>query len=124
MRNLNKELENVDYEKLLEYGFNKIENNYLFEKQICDNHFKVIIEISSQNKTSKVVDLSMDEEYILVDVITSSGTFVGKIKEEYETIINNIIKKCSIREIFKSKQAKKVINYIKEKYNDDLEFLW
>ena len=26
--------------------------------------------------------------------------------------------------IFKSKQAKQIIKYVKEKYNDELEFLW
>lgn len=52
------------------------------------------------------------------------GNFVGKLKEEYENILNDIIKKCTTPNIFKSTQAKKIIKYIKEKYNDDLEYLW
>lgn len=126
MRNLNKDLKNknIDYKKLLEYGFNKIDNNYLFEKLICDNHFKVIIELSVQKQISKVIDLSMDEEYVLVDVNISSGDFVGKVREEYENILIDIFKKCTTPNIFKSNQADQVIGYVKEKYNDDLEYLW
>lgn len=126
MRNLSKEFENrtIDYEKLLEYGFFKKDNMYFYESNIYDNHFKVAVELSKGKQTSKVIDLSMNEEYVLVDVQSSSGDFVGKIKEEYENIINDIIKECSTPNIFKSKQAKEVIKYVKEKYNDDLEYLW
>lgn len=126
MRNLNKDLENknIDYKKLLEYGFTNINNIYLYEKTICDNRFKVIIGISKQKQISKVIDLSMNEEYVLVDVKNSSGAFIGKIKEEYESILNDIFKNCTTPNIFKSKQSKEIIKYIKEKYDDELEYLW
>lgn len=126
MRNLNKKLENktVDYQKLLNYGFKKEKNKYIYKKNICDNTFKVIIEISKEKKLSKVIDLETNEEYIVVDVKDSSGNFVGKVKEEYENIINDIIEKCTSPNVFKSKQSKEVIKYIEEKYNDHLEYLW
>ncbi len=126
MRNLNKYFENrtINFDKMLEYGFLKKENNYLYENKICDSQFKVVVEITKEKKLSMVLDLSTKEEYVLIDVKESSGNFVGKIKEEYESILNDIIEKCTTRNIFKSKQAVCVINYIKEKYNDDLEYLW
>ena len=126
MRNLNKEFEhkNIEYRKLLEYGFTLKNKHYVFEQEINDNHFKVQIEISNTNQTSKIIDLSTDEEYILMDIKHASGDFIGKIKEEYETILNDIITKCTTPNIFKSKQANEIIKYIKEKYNDDLEYLW
>ena len=126
MRNLNKEFEhkNIEYTKLLEYGFTLKNNHYVLEQEINDNHFKVQIEISNTSQTSKIIDLSTDEEHILMDIKHASGDFIGKIKEEYETILNDIITKCTTPNIFKSKQAKEIIKYIKEKYNDDLEYLW
>lgn len=126
MRNLNKEFEhkNIEYTKLLEYGFTLKNKHYVFELEINDNHFKVQIEISNTSQTSKIIDLSTDEEHILMDIKHASGDFIGKIKEEYETILNDIITKCTTPNIFKSKQAKEIIKYIKEKYNDDLEYLW
>lgn len=61
---------------------------------------------------------------MLADIKSSSGEFVGKIKEEYDNILNDIIEKCTTPDVFKSSQAREIISYVKEKYNDDLEFLW
>ena len=126
MRNLDKYFENknIDYEKLLKYGFSKNGNNYIYENKIYNDSFNVIVEITKEKKSSKVIDLSTNEEYTLIDVKHSTGNYVGKIKEEYEFILNDIIENCTTPNIFKSKQAKYIIKYIKEKYNDDLEFLW
>ncbi len=126
MRNLKNDFENkfINFEKLLKYGFYRKENSYYYENNIYDNHFKVAIEISKEKQISKVIDLSTDEEYILVDIKNSSGEFLGQIKEEYENILNDIIENCTNPNVFKSSQAKEVIKYIKDKYNDDLEYLW
>lgn len=125
MRNLKKLLENkkINYEMLTEKGFKKQKDKYLFEKNICDNSFKVVIEIAKDKKISKVIDLLTNEEYILVDT-SSSGSFVGKIKNEYELVIANIIEECTTSNLFKNKKAQEIIRYIKEKYNNDLEYLW
>ena len=126
MRNLEKQFKNrkIDFDKLLDYGFIKSNHKHLYEKNICDDSFKIIIEISALTKISKVIDLNLNEEYILVDVESASGEFVGRVKEEYESVLNDFIEKCSIKDIFKSNQAKLLIKYIKNKYNDDLEYLW
>lgn len=126
MRNLNHEFENknIKYDELLKYGFILNNNSYVLEKNINENNFKIIVEISKTKQTSKVLDLSTGEEYVLVDIKNSTGDFVGKVKEEYENILNDIMIKCTVPNIFKSKQAKEIIKYVKEKYNDDLEYLW
>ena len=71
-----------------------------------------------------MVDNFDETEYALVDVEDSSGKFVGKIKEEYEELLSEFIEKCTMMDIFKSNSAKKVIEYVKNKYDDDLVFLW
>ena len=126
MRNLEKDYENkiIDYDKLIEFGFIKNNDGYIYECKIHDNNFKVIVELSKEKQISKVIDLSVNEEYALVDVEDASGEFVGQIKEEYENILNDILEKCTISDVFKSNQAKRVIEYVKDKYNDDLEYLW
>lgn len=126
MRNIEELFKNrkIQYDKLIKYGFICKENTYTFKKNINDNNFQVIISISKSKKTSKVLDLVTNEEYVMVDIKDSNGKFIGRIKEEYEDILNDIIEKCSVSNIFKNKQTKEVIKYIKDKYNDDLEFLW
>lgn len=127
MRNLTKEFKNrkVIVDTLIPNGFIKKDNTYIYEKDILNSEFKVIIMISNTLEiTSKVIELSLNDEYLLVDVPSATGEFVGKVKEEYESIINNVISTCTKVEVFKSDYAKKIITYIKDKYNDDLEFLW
>lgn len=126
MRNLKHEFQNrqIDYQKLLEYGFTKKDKEYYYEQLIQSNNFKIIIEISNKNQSSKVIDNNLNEEYILVDVKNSQGEFVGQIREEYENLLNDIIKKCTTPNVFKSPQAQELIKYVKEKYNDELEYLW
>ena len=47
MRNLKKLLENklINDEKLIKYGFIKESGKYYYETKICDDNFKVIVEI-------------------------------------------------------------------------------
>jgi len=124
MRNLNLENRKIDYDKLIEYGFIQSDNDYCLRRKICNNQFEVIIEILEDKKLSYVIDLINSEEYIIVDVKKELGSFASNVKNEYENIIKDVINNCTILDIFKSKQSKYIINYIKEKYNTDLEFLW
>ena len=45
MRNLNKEFENknIEYNKLVSYGFVKKDTNYIYEKRLQDHSFKVVV---------------------------------------------------------------------------------
>ena len=126
MRKLDNELKNrkIDFNKLLEYGFKKEQNKYLFKEKICNNQFEIIVEVLNNNMTSKLIDDINKEEYILVDIKDSLGEFVGKVREEYDKIIQDIIDKCTSMNIFKSMEAKEIISYIKNKYQDELEYLW
>ena len=126
MRNLSNELKNkiIDFDKLLLYGFTKEKDQYVLRNKICNDQFEMIVTAIDNTIYSKLIDLENNDEYILVDVIGSTGEFVGKVKMEYEEKLKDIIDKCTIPNIYKSKQANEIIKYIKEKYNDDLEFLW
>ena len=125
MRDLERFLKNreINYNNLLAYGFEEKENEYIFSCKIFNNQFEVIVNFSDNKKISKLIDLENKEEYVLVDVEESSGEFVGKVKKEYEDKLQDIINKCTTYSIFKNNQSKTVIEYIKQKYNDELEFL-
>lgn len=126
MRNFDSELKNkkINHDELLKYGFIKENDIYLYKTKICNEQFEMRVMVEYSKMTSKIIDLINEDEYILVDIQDSTGEFVGKVREEYENELKNIIKKCTTPNVFKSEQAKEVIKYVKEKYNDDLEFLW
>ncbi len=124
MIDLTKNFENriINYNKLIEYGFIKKDENFIYEKNIYDN-FKVVVELSKEKQISKVIDLSTNLEYLLINV-NPKGQFNAKLNEEYECVINDILNNCTYLNFFKCNQTKEVIKYIKDKYNDDLEYLW
>lgn len=126
MRNLDNELKNkiINYDKLLKYGFVLENGIYLYKTKLYDKQFEMRVTVENNRMISKLFDLINDEEYILVDIQDSIGEFVGKVRQEYENELQNIIVKCTTPNVFKSEQAKEVIKYVKDKYNDDLEFLW
>ena len=126
MRNLENELKNktVVYDKLIQYGFVKQENQYIYTDTIFNEQFKIIVSFSEQQNEARIFDLASGDEYILADIEGSTGEFVGKVRQEYENKLHDIITKCTKPNIFRSSQAKEIIDYIQEKYHDSLEFLW
>lgn len=126
MRNLDVKLKNrkVNYKELLKYGFKKEDKKYVYKTKIQDNQFEVNVVISDEGNYTKLIDLENEEEFVLVDLETSTGKFVGQLRDDYENTIEDIVEKCTSKEVFKNSQSKEVISYITEKYGDELEFLW
>lgn len=115
----------IDFKKLLEYGFIEIENQYEYRTPLIENEFDIIITFSKDSKLdAKVIDLLSNDEYLLVKVPDVTGEYVGKVREAYKNKLSEFIIKCSEINVFKSNQANQVIKYVKEKYNNDPEFLW
>ncbi len=115
----------ISFEKLLSFGFTEEKNRYTYRSALLNNQFDIIIEITQSGELkTKIVDAQTKDEYTLIHVRSASGEFVGKVREEYEALLNTIIEKCTSKEVFKSNDAKKIIQYIQEKYNDEPEFLW
>lgn len=115
----------IDINKLLEYGFKEKNDNYEYKEILIENEFDIIFTFSKDgNLDSKVIDIVSEDEYLLVKVTTATGEYVGKVREAYKNKLDDIISKCSEVEVFKSNQAKQIIKYVKEKYDNDPEFLW
>lgn len=114
----------IDYSKLLDFGFLKDNNVYIYKKNILDNDFTLIIEINNNSVISKLIDNSFGDEYLMADVDNTSGEYIGKVKESYENMINDFLDKCTIYKLKYHNQVNEVINYIVDKYDDNIEYLW
>ncbi len=115
----------INYEKLLNYGFQKNATNYFFSQNILNNQFQVNITIDFKGKLSyQVMDLQFGEEYILVKIPEQNGAFVNKIRHEVENIFNDIKEKCLTFSYFVGDQANRLADLIIAKYDDYPEFLW
>ena len=115
---------NVNFKQLEKYGFKKEKNIYIFEKKFLNNEFKAIINIDDKGLVSgKVIDLQVDEEYTNIRT-EMTGEFVNNVRESYKNILIDIRKHCFETYYFINGQANRINKYIKEKYNNEPEFLW
>lgn len=111
--------------KLLAFGFEKQNDEYAYLCNIVDGQMQLTVSVSLCGKIStELIDKSTDEEYVLHRVPDAQGSFVGQVKAEYQAILDEIVARCFDSEVFKSKQAKAVITYVRDKYGDELEYLW
>lgn len=115
----------VKPEQLLDFGFSENDNGYIYSTDILDGQFEMTVNITKEGKVSaEVVDISSKERYVLHRVPDATGSFVGKVREEYTHVLESIAKACFESDVFKSEGARHIIRYIREKYQDEPEFLW
>lgn len=115
----------INFSKLIPFGFIQDGNTYIYKKILPENEFIFIAEIAEDGSiSSKIIDSTINEPYTLHLADGAVGSFVGKVKMQYEETLLEIAEKCFDPDVFKSSQAKEVIEYIRQKYANELEFLW
>lgn len=114
-----------DFSALTAYGFTPSDDGYDYAVKIFDAQFELRVHIALDGAVkTQTVDLSCDEPYTLHLVEEASGAFVGAVRAAYECVLADIGEKCFIRDVFKSPVSHSVIEYIRKRYGDELEFLW
>lgn len=115
----------MNIKRLLSYGFIKKEEDYIYSAGLLNGQFEMTVIITKSGKLSSEIRDSVSKElYIIHKVSTSYGGFVGKVREEHNKILYDIIENCFDNDTFKSEYSKLVIEYVRKKYNDELQFLW
>ncbi len=112
----------IDKNLLIKYGFKSNNEKLLFETNLSNNEFKIVIEFDGQIN-GKIFDLTTNEEYTNFRIGNPSG-FSSEIREEFIKILTEIRDNCSEKQLFQTKQALNISKYIFEKYQDSPEFLW
>lgn len=114
-----------DFSRLEAFGFVKDGAEYRYTSVLGDIGFEAGIVVTKSGKLSAdVFDCETGEPYVLVKVPQATGAFVGKVRTALAEVLEKIAQSCCYSEVFKSSQAKEIISYIKQKYGDELEFLW
>ena len=114
----------LNVEKALLFGFEKCASNYMYRTDILGGMFRLQVVISvAGNVDTNLFESDTGEEYILYKT-NSIGSFVGEIRTEIEDVLIRVANNCYDIEIFKSTQSKEVISYVRDRYGDELEYLW
>ncbi len=112
-------------DKLISYGFTESNGLLEYKTPIAENQFELKLVVLNENTiNTKVTDLSSNDEFILHLVPDATGSFIGGIKAEYERILQSIQDRCTEADVFKSRQANELIQYVRNTYTDELEYLW
>lgn len=80
-------------EKLEELGFVEFEGALRLKKEIAGGEFYAVIRLSEKSLTAEVFETLNDEKYVLFDVPSAKGAFVGQIRREVQEIIDEIREK-------------------------------
>ncbi len=113
-----------DFGKLVQYGFAACDGIYTYKTPILDGQFVMTVQVGADGSVGTVVtDAETDEAYTLHLVEGAEGAFVGKVRAEYAKVLDEIRTACfggkAVGEMLRG-----VIAYIREKYGDELEYLW
>ena len=114
----------IDLKRLKEFGFKLKDNSYYYHTFLLKNQFKMTVKINLDNSIfTEIIDTETNEPYVLYLIENRSG-YSEKVYKEYSEVLEKIKKKCFEDEIFKANYTKEIITYVKNKYGDELEFLW
>lgn len=110
--------------KLEDYGFRRQESIYRHGTAIMDSAFylDICIDRNGVAETS-LTEIATGEEYVLYKT-NATGAFVGEVRVAVEAVLRDISDKCYELAVFKSTQSQKLIEYVRQEYGDELEYLW
>ena len=115
----------IDFKKLEEFGFELIDNSYYYQTLLLKNQFKMSVKINLDNSIfTEIIDTETNEPYVLHLLEMKRSGYSEKVYKTYSQILEKIQKECFEDEIFKANYTKEIVAYIKNKYRDELEFLW
>ena len=115
----------INFKKLKELGFELIDNSYYYHTSLLKNQFKMFVKINIDNSIfAEIIDTETNEPYVLHLLEIKRSGYSEKIYKAYSEILEKIKKVCFEDEIFKANYTKEIVAYVKNKYGDELEFLW
>ena len=114
----------ANHKKLLEYGFENKNGKYCYKTDFISGMFDLTVEVELPNRVvTRTIEKETGEIYTL-HLTSLQGKFIGEVRNEYTQIVNDIISTCFDMDVFRFEYSKKIINYVKEKYDDEVEYLW
>ena len=113
----------INEKKLIDYGFIKNNNKYIYKTSVLNNSFSIEI-IYDKKINGKIIDNDLNEELLNYRVEKNNGEFINTIKNEYIKILKDIKVKCTTTDNYIYPQSNRICKLINKKYGDNPEFLW
>ena len=98
---------------------------WLYTVPIDGTSLECHVSISARGVISeKVVDLASGDEYTLHRVANATGCFVGQVRAEVTSLLKRIAVSCFERNVFIRNQSRELLETVRSRWNEELEFLW
>lgn len=111
-------------EKMAAYGFTMKDGKGIYETGIIDGAFRLRVFVAENGDVdTDLIEIENGEPYVLYKT-NASGAFVGEIRAAVEAVLADIADACCDPSVFRTNQARMVIEFVRETYGDELEFLW
>ena len=115
----------IDLKRLEKFGFKLKDNSYYYDIFLLNNQFKMTVKINLDNSIfTEIIDVETNETYVLHLLEERRNGYIEKVYKTHSEVLEKIKKECFEDEIFKTDYTKEIVDYIKNKYGDELEFLW
>ena len=114
----------ADPEKLRAYGFRETDGAYLYEQPLLSGAFTLRVRVRADGADACLIDAATDEPYTLFLVEDAQGSFIGEVRAAYCDALSDIAEACFAKTVFQSGYSESVIEYARNTYGDELEFLW
>lgn len=109
---------------LLDFGFRKLDEDYIYSCPILNGEFELHIDVTEgKDPQTSVIELANQEDYSLYKT-NAQGELISQVRKAVEDELLRIRDACYESTIFSSKQAEAVVHYVEEKYGASLEYLW
>ena len=109
-------------EALVDYGFIKTKDVYVYRKEFMPD-FEAVVSVSDKGEVSvMVLDKEIEEEFLGLDVLTQTGSFVSSVRYHLRELLEDIKDKCFVPVLFESAQADRIAKAIADEYGDEPNF--
>lgn len=111
-------------DKAQAYGFKKMDGIFEYQCPVLSGSFFLKMWIKAQEVSFKVYDQDTGDEYIQIHLEQLQGHFVGQVREVCQETLAAIRQSCFEVEDFLYPQAKRLMNYISQRFQGRIEYLW
>jgi len=107
-------------QKLSAYGFVQEGDDFILRKEIPQTGFYAIIKITKTEITVHAYETATDEKYVLLDVASASGAFVGDLRKKVSELMDDFFKAC-----FETADLKeRYVEFLEKEFGVKGEFPW
>ncbi len=110
----------IDEHRLISFGFEQTGDRFELEHTLDTLGLSVRLTLDKVSFVAEVFDVETGDKYAPFDVASATGAFVGKVREQVESLIDRVVLNC-----FENESLREwVIGYAEQKADSFVERPW